>query len=147
VVTALPDVNVLIALAFPNHMHHLPAQEWFGAVPDRPWATCPLTQLGFIRIASNPRLSVAAVLPVQARALLTAATRLGHHRFWPDAVDVLAAPEFPAELLAGHRQVTDAYLIAAASRHGGVVVTFDRSMADVLPTHSPDRSRVQVLTG
>jgi len=147
VVTALPDVNVLIALAFPNHLHHAPAQAWFGAVRNRRWATCPLTQLGFIRIASNPRLSVAAVLPAQARALLMAATHVGDHRFWPDDVDVSAAPEFASDLLVGHRQVTDAYLIAMAARHDGVVVTFDRSMPDLLPMHSPDRSRIQMLTG
>jgi predicted nucleic acid-binding protein len=100
-----------------------------------------------MRIASNPRLSVAAVAPGQARDLLAAATRADGHRFWADDVDALKAPEFCAELLVGHRQVTDAYLIAVAARHDGVVVTFDRAMANVLPTQSRYRSRVQVLAG
>jgi toxin-antitoxin system PIN domain toxin len=128
-------------------MHHRHAQQWFGAEPGRPWATCPVTQLGFVRIASDPRLSVAAVLPRQARDLLVAATRFGTHQFWPDDVDMLSAPEFPADLLVGHRQVTDAYLISMAARHDGIVVTFDRAIPDVLPARSPLRSSIQVLAG
>jgi toxin-antitoxin system PIN domain toxin len=145
VVTVLPDVNVLVALAFPNHMHHGPAQRWFSELSGGPWATCPLTQLGFVRIASNPRLAAGAVLPAQARALLVQATRIGEHRFWPDDVDTLSDLPFSADLLVWHRQITDAYLIAMAARHDGVVVTFDRSMADVLPKQSSLRSRIQVL--
>ena len=36
-------------------------------------------------------------------------------------------------LVAGHRQVTDAYLAALATRHDATVATFDRSMAVLHP--------------
>ena len=53
---ALPDVNVLIALAWPNHVHHhpaRPARSWFAANRSTGWATCPLTEAGFVRISCN----------------------------------------------------------------------------------------------
>lgn len=42
----LPDVNVLIALFDPGHIHHGAAHEWFGSVGREAWATCPLTENG-----------------------------------------------------------------------------------------------------
>ena len=53
----LPDVNVLIALAWPNHVHHDPARSWFAANLNTGWATCPLTEAGFVRLSCN-RLAV-----------------------------------------------------------------------------------------
>ena len=38
--TALLDVNVLMALAWPNHVHHAPARSWFNARRKSGWATC-----------------------------------------------------------------------------------------------------------
>jgi len=65
----LPDINVWLALAFPAHVHHLPARAWFGAVPaGRPCHFCRLSQLGFLRLANNPKVFPAAALaPDQAR--------------------------------------------------------------------------------
>jgi predicted nucleic acid-binding protein len=51
----LLDTNLLIALAWPQHVHHGEAHAWFGKVARGAWATCPITQLGFIRISSNPK--------------------------------------------------------------------------------------------
>ena len=39
--TALLDVNVLIALAWPNHVHHVAARAWFEEHREEGWATCP----------------------------------------------------------------------------------------------------------
>lgn len=44
----LLDVNVLLALAWPNHLHHGLAQSWFRKSLTDGWATCSLTELGFI---------------------------------------------------------------------------------------------------
>ena len=51
---SLLDVNVLLALAWPTHVHHLAAHRWFAENHDAGWATCPLTQLGFVRLAMQP---------------------------------------------------------------------------------------------
>jgi predicted nucleic acid-binding protein len=61
----------------------------------------------------------------QLRALCAGA----HHRFWPDALSVLQPGLLnPAHLL-GHRQLTDAYLLALAVDHQGRLVTLDGAVA------------------
>ena len=46
---ALLDVNVLLALAWPNHMHHADSKAWFDREAPHGWATCALTQLSLNR--------------------------------------------------------------------------------------------------
>ena len=74
----LLDVNVLIALAWPNHLHHAVALSWFEANVESGWATCAVTEL-------------------------TAA-------------------------IAGHRQVTDGYLLHLAKTNEGYLITLDRGI-------------------
>jgi predicted nucleic acid-binding protein len=52
---ALLDVNVLVALFDPDHVHHELAHDWFGDHRAQGWATCPVTQNGLVRVLSNPR--------------------------------------------------------------------------------------------
>jgi uncharacterized protein len=68
----LLDVNVLIALAWPNHVHHNPARSWFEASSSDGWATTPVTELGFVRISSNKRLIPDASSPGTALDVLRA---------------------------------------------------------------------------
>src|SRR5713226_6496670 len=51
-VIALLDVNVLVALFDPAHVHHEAAHAWFGANRKNRWATCALTENGFVRVLS-----------------------------------------------------------------------------------------------
>lgn len=130
---ALLDVNVLTAFLWPAHEHHEAAHRWFSARGNARWATCPLTQLGFVRIVSNPAFSRDALAPADAVVLL--AENLAHprHEFWTDDLQVPAAVQGVEERLQGYRQLTDAYLLALASRHKGVLATFDggvRALAD-----------------
>ncbi|MEP7352122.1 MAG: VapC toxin family PIN domain ribonuclease, partial [Acidobacteriota bacterium] len=48
---ALLDVNVLIALLWPDHVHRTPAREWFLPNRHAGWATCAITESGFVRIS------------------------------------------------------------------------------------------------
>lgn len=121
---SLLDVNVLIALCDGRHEHHTRAAQWFVANATHGWASCPLTQNGAIRIMSAPAYPgarpVSQVL-AQVRALCAAA----QHRFWPDVVSLVQEGTLnPAHLL-GHRQLTDAYLLALAVHHQGQFVTLD----------------------
>ena len=130
---ALLDVNVLTAFLWPAHEHHEAAYRWFSARGNARWATCPLTQLGFVRIVSNPAFSRDALAPADAVVLL--AENLAHprHEFWTDDLQVPAAVQAVEERLQGYRQLTDAYLLALASRYKGVLATFDggvRALAD-----------------
>lgn len=123
----LLDVNVLIALAWPSHLHHPDAHAWFGRARKAGFRTCPLTQTGFVRISSNPKFTPDAVTPADALALLERITALPFHEFWPDDLSLREALT-GQRLLVGHRQITDAYLLALAARRGGALATFDRAV-------------------
>jgi toxin-antitoxin system PIN domain toxin len=121
----LLDVNLLIALAWPSHVHHSTAQQWFARRRRAGFRTCPITQLGFVRISTNPKISPDAVSPRDALAMLERITGLHEHKFWP--ADLGLADAF-AELgpIVGHRQATDAYLIGLARSRTGILATLDR---------------------
>ena len=126
--TSLLDLNILTALLWPAHEHHDAAHRWFRARANARWATCALTQLGFVRITSNPAFSRDALSPAEAAALL--AENLSHpgHEFWSEGLQVPAAIKGMEARLQGYRQLTDAYLLALASRRKGVLATFDRGL-------------------
>lgn len=127
--TALLDLNLLTALVWPAHEHHEAAHRWFAARGNASWATCPLTQLGFVRIVSNPAFSRDALSPVEALSLLAANLVHRGHEFWSDALPVPAALEPVEAALQGHNQLTDGYLLGLAYRQKGVLATFDRGLA------------------
>jgi predicted nucleic acid-binding protein len=49
------------------------------------------------------------------------------HEFWPDALSPAVMPE--VRMAQTGKQLTDRYLLGLARRHGGKLVTFDRSLA------------------
>jgi len=126
--TALLDLNILTALLWPAHEHHDAAHRWFAARGNARWATCPLTQLGFVRIVSNPAFSPDALSAGEAIALLGQNLTHADHDFWPDSLQVPEAMKPVESRLQGYRQLTDAYLLALARRHKGAVATFDRGL-------------------
>jgi hypothetical protein len=126
--TVLLDVNALIALAWPNHVHHQPARRWFATHHRAGWATTPITETGFVRVSSNPTAIPGAVRPAVALAHLELMRELDGHVFWPDDEPMTEADLARAVT---HRQVTDARLVALAARHGGVVATFDRGLDEL----------------
>jgi hypothetical protein len=126
--TALLDLNILTALLWPAHEHHGAAHRWFRARGKAGWATCPLTQLGFVRIVSNPAFSRDALSPVEAIALLDENLSHPGHEFWPDNLQLAAGVKQLQAGLHGYRQITDAYLLALASRRKSILATFDRGL-------------------
>jgi toxin-antitoxin system PIN domain toxin len=123
----LLDVNLLLALAWPAHVHHADAHEWFHRKRATGFATCPLTQLGFVRLSSNPRFTKESATPYAALTLLASITELKEHVFWPDSLPCGQAFAHPP-LIVGHQQFADFYLIALAHANRGVLATFDRAM-------------------
>lgn len=130
---ALLDVNLLVALAWPNHIHHTAAHAWFSQSSRGRWATAPLTQSSFIRVSSNPRVTSEARSPAEARALLCQIVSLPGHEFWADDAAAADPAPSPFDRMLGHRQVTDAHLLTLAVRHGGRLVTFDGGLRDLVP--------------
>ena len=125
---ALLDVNVLVALFDPDHVHHDLAHDWFGDNGTPGWATCPLVENGFLRVLSN------AAYPGGARRAADLVVRLrrfcgsGGHEFWPDEVSLRDPSLFNQAMLAGSRQITDVYLLGLAVKRHGRLVTFDWSI-------------------
>lgn len=136
---ALLDVNVLIALLDASHVHHALAAQWFSAEIRHGWASCPITQLGCIRIMSQPAYPNSQPT-AQVAARLAEATRSRHHEFWGADLDALqsAAPRWTAVLSSRH--VTDVYLLSLAVARSARFVTFDRhvplaAVAAATPAH------------
>ena len=122
--TYLLDINLLLALSDPMHIHHEPVHRWFAGKGRRSWATCPLTENGFIRIASHPNYpnrpgSVTVVMDI-FRQLSEAP---GHH-FWPEDISILQILETDA--IVTHAQITDVYLLGLAVHNRGKLATLDQ---------------------
>jgi toxin-antitoxin system PIN domain toxin len=122
---ALLDVNALVALAWDTHVHHEAMSEWFDQRTGS-WSTCPVSEAGFVRISSNPKVIVGALGVDEARSVLRELRAVGEHRFVSNDVSMTDA-DVPR--LVGHRQVTDALLLTVARRAGIALVTFDTAIA------------------
>ncbi|MQA26915.1 MAG: PIN domain-containing protein [Micromonosporaceae bacterium] len=140
---ALLDINVLLALLDSDHVDHKRARDWIDAEIAHGWASCPITENGFVRIISQPRYP-SPVSPSQALDRLARATRTDHHEFWPCSVSVLDERIVNRSRLHGPRQVTDAYLLALATANNGRFVTFDRAAA-TSAVHGATEANLTVL--
>jgi len=143
-VTHLLDVNVLVALFDPSHIHHEVAHGWFGENRDHGWATCPITENGFLRVVTNP------AYPGRRTSVADAAERFRrflesrHHTFWPDAVSLVDSERVALAHVTGHNELTDTYLLALTVRHHGRLVTFDRRLR-IRAVNGATASHVSVL--
>jgi toxin-antitoxin system PIN domain toxin len=128
----LLDVNVLLALSDPMHVHHEAAHRWFEEIGSRAWATCPLTENGYVRVASHPNYPNR---PGDAGAVLELLRRfsaLAGHVFWIE--DASLRDMFPPGSVLSHVHVTDVYLVGLALAKGEKLATFDRRIpASLLP--------------
>ena len=130
----LLDVNVLIALLDPAHVHHDAAHEWFAHSARKAWATCALTQNAVLRIVGHHRYPNSPGTPAAVAPLLAALLVLPGHVFWPEDIGILDAGRADATRLLTSAQVTDTYLLALARAHGGQLASFDRRLVtDAVP--------------
>lgn len=133
--TCLLDVNVLLALAWPHHVHHNTVHQWWRSVGVTSWATTTQTQLGFVRVSCHSKFVPTPANPPQALRLLLQMTSRSDHTFWGETPDGTRDAEVASRLSAclTHGQITDAYLAATAHHHGGQLATLDRSLAERHP--------------
>ena len=122
----LLDVNLLLALSDPSHYHHELAHAWFQERGSNAWATCPLTENGFVRVASNPKYPNRPGDAPVVLALLRSRCNSANHAFWPDSVSLRT--KLGTESVFTHHNVTDLYLLALAIENGGKLATLDRSI-------------------
>jgi hypothetical protein len=141
----LPDVNVLLALVWPRHASHAAAHAWFAKSGQHAWATNALTQLGVLRLLTNPAVTQGVVSAVTAWEVLSEATRHPEHEFWPLDRATPAGLELMAARIRGHQQWTDALLLWQAMEHEGVFVTFDSGVKELAAGNL--RSHLLLLKG
>lgn len=128
----LPDVNVWLALTFDSHVHHAASKAWFDGLPDdAACCFCRLTQLGFLRLATNR-----AVFAADALTLPDAWQKYDLYLTDPR----ISFAEEPPQVESHWRSFTqaqtfspkvwnDAYLAAFALAGGLELVTFDKGIA------------------
>ena len=123
---SLLDINVLLALLDEDHMQHELARDWLVANQEEGWASCPLTENGFVRIYSQA--AYPGAISARAAMDLLDATRIKpFHEFW--SADVSILDSVGRDRVHGPKQLTDLYLLALAVRHGGRFVTFDERIS------------------
>jgi len=141
---ALFDINLLIALFDELHQHHDRATLWLKEnILLHGWASCPLTQNGFVRIMSQSRY-VRPIPASQALDMLEEAAATNHHEFWPDDISLLNRRAVDRTRIHGPRQLTDIYLLALAVKHQGRLVTFDDSIP-ISAVHGATREHLYIL--
>jgi uncharacterized protein len=140
VTIALLDVNVLVAIFDPDHVHHEASHRWFAANRASGWATCPLTENGVIRILANAAYSEAHETAASIGDRLGEFCSVDDHFFWPDSTSLCDAQRFNLARVS-HRQITDIYLLGLAVENSGKFATFDRR----IPMHAVIRANRESL--
>ena len=124
---ALFDISVLLALFDFDHDQSDTAHGWRVKHEEFGWASCPLTENGFVRIVSQASYSN-PVSVGRALSILSAQQRNPSHEFWPDDISIADPKIFDHSRVLGPKQITDVYLLALAVKNGGRLVTFDRGI-------------------
>jgi len=99
-----------------------------------------------VRVSSNSGIVPEARSPVEAIQLLEQVVALPGHRFWSDDVSIVSSKHVARRKLMGHRQVTDAHLLALAIAHAGVLATFDRGIVEIVPDSANAATTVHVIS-
>ena len=114
----LLDVNVLLGCGWKSHAEHPALLGWLLRGND--WATCPLTESGFMRISMTSAYRASFDDARKSLAMLRA---LRGHRFLSDDVDAALLPA-----LSSYKDTTDAHLVTLAKRHGVKLATLDGTL-------------------
>ena len=119
------DVNTVIALIDPDHVHHRKVRQWLKSV-QLPWGTCAFTEAGFVRISTDRRTGTFTVR--EANEALELLSNDPRFRFWPIQAGWTKTAAPFLDRIVGHQQVTDAYLFGLAVKENGILVTLDKGI-------------------
>jgi hypothetical protein len=134
--TCLPDINVWVAMASDRHVHHERAKHWFATVEPGGSAFCRITQMGFLRLITNPHVMGADVV-TQKRAweVYEALSRDDRVAFLQELPGVDNEwRRLTQRASAATNTWTDAYLAAFALIRGLRIVSFDGGFKRLLGT-------------
>jgi predicted nucleic acid-binding protein len=118
--SVLLDVNMLLACGWQTHLRHAEAVAWLDGLPE--FYTCPLVELGFLRVSMGPAFRT--MFEDAARVLADLKRRTGA-RMMADDFDTARLPS-----LASYAEVTDAYLVELARSKGLHLATLDEALCE-----------------
>ncbi len=117
----LLDVNFLFACGWDIHADYTRANRWLAEVAS--FATCPLTELGFIRVSLSPAFGAGLSDALES---LAAILRMRNHRFLSDSTRAHQLPR-----VRGTKEVSDAHLVLLARSHHLRLATFDAGLCRI----------------
>lgn len=127
-----PDLNVWIALSVKRHVHNDPAARWLDRVrlEDR-LIFARYTQLGFLRLLTNPRVSERPMNTGDAWDMFDRWLSDPRVEFYPEprSVDTaLRQVTAPFSDQPASKWIGDCYLLAFARETDTTLVTFDQAL-------------------
>ena len=119
--TYLLDVSALLAVGLRQHEFHLRVASWLRAEKSPTLATCSITELGFLRVASQA--AAYGVSIGEARSLLLRLKKSGvfSFEFLADSHDISGLPSW----VKMPKQITDGHLVELAKSKGAALATLD----------------------
>ena len=141
----LLDANALIALGWTQHEHHEKISRWFRNHAREGWATCAFTHAAFVRVIAQPAFSGHSIGVTEIVELLLRNTAHPKHRLLSLDFGFEEVMGWCTGGLLGHRQVTDAWLLALAIRHRIKLVTFDAGIRQLLATFQERQQHLSIL--
>jgi uncharacterized protein len=142
---ALLDVNILIALAWPIHVHYTAAHRWLASRRASGWATCLLTQSAFVRLSAQPAVVGVTISVADALLILERNLRSADHQFWPMTRAVTDIDPAIRSRIMGPGQLNDALLLDLARSRQGVLATFDRRIQALVPSSAEYQSALEII--
>lgn len=141
----LLDANALIALCWSAHVHHPTMLAWFRTHARQGWATCAFTQAAFVRVILQPAFSGEPLLAGSIVELLARTTAHPKHHYCVLDFGMQEVRSACTGGLLGHRQITDAWLLATAIRDDARLLTFDAGIASLLATPAERARHIALL--
>jgi len=120
----LLDVNALVALGFINHEFHGRVAAWIQSRDSPKFATCSITELGFVRVLAQAPAYGFTVIQARTLLLRLKEARTSRFMFISDEHDISHLPGW----VRAPKQITDGHLGALASKNGALLATLDENV-------------------
>ena len=122
----LPDVNAVLALLDPMHVHHEAAHRWYAERAPLQLLACSHLVNGVIRVASQPKYPNTLGTAGRVREVLRDFVGAARVEACEREVSLLDDVVLLKPGLLTPSRVTDLYLLALAAANGARLATFDR---------------------
>lgn len=121
----LPDVNTLLALLDPMHVHHEQAHRWYASQSPLRLILCSHVENGVIRVASQPKYPNCLGTGSRVRAVLREFVQKLNTASCEREVSLLNDDILLQPGALTPSRVPDLYLLALAAANGAGFATFD----------------------